>query len=377
MPIDQAVIAAHEAFIAGRAGGCRAFFRFQDLTGANLMKRKLDSIEFIGCDLKESTFTLSSLVTASFYCSSLKGADLRGADLSRADLRGAILRGADLYRANLDGADFRKAVLFKDERDAEFRQSDWVQDQEGDGHDGAVDFRDCSLRGARLSAAKLKGANFSGAMLEGAQLNQADLRDADFSGAVLTGADLQGTRLDGANMTDVVRDPSAESQGRAESLLKKLELSDLYTRSRGEQGQRAVFEGEDLRVLGRACREKGLIGANMRGVCAVGMDFSGASFIGANFTGADLRGVNFTGANLKGVSFRDCNLNHAVFQGADLLSFTGSTGRVFHPSFEGASVHACRFDGARLDHELLKAAIGPVEVHDEVESSQTDAAKAS
>ena len=120
MPIDQAVIAAHEAFIAGRNGGCRAFFRFQDLTGVNLMKRKLDGIEFIGCDLKDSSFALASMVTASFYCSSLKGADLRGSDLSRADLRGAILRGADLYRANLDGADFRKAVLYKDERDKEF-----------------------------------------------------------------------------------------------------------------------------------------------------------------------------------------------------------------------------------------------------------------
>ena len=87
MPIDQAVIAAHEAFIAGRNGGCRAFFRFQDLTGVNLMKRKLDGIEFIGCDLKDSSFALASMVTASFYCSSLKGADLRGSDLSRADLR--------------------------------------------------------------------------------------------------------------------------------------------------------------------------------------------------------------------------------------------------------------------------------------------------
>ncbi|MBL4544497.1 MAG: pentapeptide repeat-containing protein [Oceanicaulis sp.] len=69
---------------------------------------------------------------------------------------------ADLYRANLDGADFRKAVLYKDERDAEFKHNDWLIDAEGDGRDGAVDFRDCTLRGARLSAAKLKGADFSG-----------------------------------------------------------------------------------------------------------------------------------------------------------------------------------------------------------------------
>jgi uncharacterized protein YjbI with pentapeptide repeats len=353
MPLDLSVISAHEAFIAGRAGGCRAFFRFQDLAGSNLMKRKLNGIEFIGCDLSKSNFALTSLVTASFYCSSLRRADLRGADLSRADLRGAILRGADLYRANLDGADFRKAVLYKDERDAEFKQNDWVMDTEGDGRDGAVDFRDCTLRGARLSAAKLKGADFSGAMLDGAKLNQADLRDANFEGAVLTGADLDGTRLEGANMERVVRDPAAEAMARAEELQKRLEQSDLYTRSRGEQGQRANFEGEDLRVLGQAFRQKGLIGANLRGVCGVGIDFSGASLIGAVFTGSDLRGANFTGANLKGVNFKDCNLNHAIFKSADLRAFTGNTGRAFLPTFDGASTHAARFEGAMMDHEAL------------------------
>ena len=353
MPLDLSVIAAHEAFIAGRAGGCRAYFRFQDLAGTSLMKRKLDGIEFIGCDLSESSFALASLVTASFYCSSLKRADLRGADLSRADLRGAILRGADLYRANLDGADFRKAVLYKDERDAEFKHNDWLIDAEGDGRDGAVDFRDCTLRGARLSAAKLKGADFSGAMLDGAKLNQADLRDANFEGAVLTGADLNGTRLDGANLEKVVRDPAEAALSRADDLRKMLEMSDLYTRSRGEQGQRGNFEGEDLRVLGQAFREKGLIGANLRGVCAVGMDFSNASLIGAVFAGSDLRGANFTGANLKGVNFKDCNLNHAIFKSADLRAFTGNTGRAFLPAFDGASTHAARFDGAMMDREAL------------------------
>lgn len=353
MPLDLSVIAAHESFIAGRAGGCRAFFRFQDLAGASLMKRKLDGIEFIGCDLRESNFALASLVTASFYCSSLKRADLRGADLSRADLRGAILRGADLYRANLDGADFRKAVLYKDERDAEFKHKDCIIDTECDGRDGAVDFRDCTLRGARLSAAKLKGANFAGALLDGAKLNQADLREANFEGAVLMGADLNGTRLEGAKMEGVVRDPAESSVARAEELLKRLELSDLYTRSRGEQGQRADFEGEDLRVLGRALSQKGLIGANMRGICGVGVDFSGASLIGAAFIGADLRGANFTGANLKGVNFKDCNLNHDIFKSADLRAFTGNTGRAFLPTFDGASTHAARFDGAIMDREAL------------------------
>ncbi|WP_375550096.1 pentapeptide repeat-containing protein [Oceanicaulis alexandrii] len=372
MPLDLSVIAAHELFIAGRAGGCRAFFRFQDLAGASLMKRKLDGIEFIGCDLSESNFALTSLVTASFYCSSLKRADLRGADLSRADLRGAILRGADLYRANLDGADFRKAVLYKDERDAEFKHNDWLMDAEGDGRDGAVDFRDCTLRGTRLSAAKLKGADFSGAMLDGAKLNQADLRDANFEGAVLTGADLNGTRLDGANMERVVRDPAAEAMARVEELQQRLEQSDLYTRSRGEQGQRGNFEGEDLRVLGQAFRQKGLIGANLRGVCGVGLDFSGASLIGAVFTGSDLRGANFTGANLKGVNFKDCNLNHAIFKSADLRAFTGNTGRAFLPAFDGASTHAARFEGAMMDREAL--GLTPAEDTVSVSSSKPEEA---
>lgn len=340
---------AHEAFAAGKPGGCRAFFRMQRMAGLRLLKRQLDGIEFVGCDLNGSHFTLSSLKTASFYCCNLTRVDLRGADLTRADMRGAVLRGADLYRANLDGADLRKAVLVTEDCDKEFASFAWLAEEDQGPRDGAVDFRDCALRGAKFSSAKLKGADFSGALLEGADLSNADLRGASFRGAVMTGVKVGGALLEGADMQGALRDPGEDAIARRAELLHAVELSDIYTRTHGKEGVRASFAGEDLRVLDKALVRKGLIGANMRGVCGVGVDFTGASLVGAMFHGADLRGANFTGALLHGVSFRDCNLKHAIFSKADLRAFEGAGGRRFEPSFEGADVTSARFDQAQFD----------------------------
>ena len=68
---------------------------------------------------------------------------------------------------------------------------------------GAIQLKDCDLRGVDLSGAELSGANLTrcdlrGARLVGARLCGADLEGADLSGADLTNADLSGAFLSAA-----------------------------------------------------------------------------------------------------------------------------------------------------------------------------------
>ncbi|MFT5680634.1 MAG: DMSO/TMAO reductase YedYZ molybdopterin-dependent catalytic subunit [Myxococcota bacterium] len=71
-------------------------------------------------------------------------------------------------------------------------------------HDiGAINLKDCDLRGVDLAGANLTGCNLtrcdlSGANLSGANLEGADLEGADFSGADLTDANLSHTFLSAA-----------------------------------------------------------------------------------------------------------------------------------------------------------------------------------
>ena len=68
---------------------------------------------------------------------------------------------------------------------------------------GAIQLKNCDLRGIDLAGADLRGANLTrcdlrGASLRGADLTGADLEGADLSGADLTDADLSGTFLSAA-----------------------------------------------------------------------------------------------------------------------------------------------------------------------------------
>ena len=349
------LILAHERFVRGQAGGCRAHFRFEKLPGLILRKRTLDGIEFVGCDLPRTQLLLTSLKCASLYCSNLRDSDLRATDLTRADLRGAILRGADLYRAKLDGADFRKAVLIKSERDGVFASFGQNFDDESDVPDGAVDFRNCSMKGARLNQAKFKGADFSGAILDRADLSGADLRGSKFDGAVLTGVQMEGALLEGSSMEDVLQDSDATALARAKQLLDLVEVSHAYTQSHGKNGARANLDAADLRPLGDSLAGKGLVGASFREACGVGVNFARSVLVGAVFDGADLRGARFDGADLRGCSFKSCSLNHAVFDNANLQSFSGGTGRNFPPNFNDATLHSARFNGTVFDDDSCLA----------------------
>ena len=207
----QDIIAAHEMFARGKPGGCKAFFRFATLRKIVLQRRNLEDIQFIGCDLRLARLALSNFRFASFYGSKLDQADFRGCDLTRADMRGVSLQGAQLYAARMDEADFRRASLVEIDDDERWQYRTADNGKAGGFVPSVVDFRDCSMRGARLNGAKLQGADFSGAILEGADLSGANLLDASFDDAVLTDVDLENTILSPDALQGALWAPSPEA----------------------------------------------------------------------------------------------------------------------------------------------------------------------
>lgn len=352
------LIAAHEDFVRGRMGGCRAVFRFADLPGVKIAKRALEGIHFIGCNLTGARMAGADLRFASLYCSNLERADLQQADLTRADMRGVSLRGTRLNGACLDEADFRQAELVRMEEEDEFRRHvvgrttpDATPDEMA-----SVDFSHCSMKGARLNGARLQGANFTDAILEDVDLSGANLLGARFNGAVMTGVMLANTRLDADALAHAVSDPSPAARDKAPDLKARIRAGTAWTRSDGAEGAVPRFDGTDLRVCGREFCGSALAAASFRDCCAIGVDFSGAQLVGTTFDGADLRGANFTGADLRGASFRNCKLAHTRFIQCDLRSLAGAEGRRFAPRFDGSAVALARFGTCRTDSETQHAA---------------------
>ncbi|GLK52248.1 pentapeptide repeat-containing protein [Maricaulis virginensis] len=347
------LIAAHEDFAQGVPGGCRAVFRFDALRDLRLLRRKLEGIQFIGCDLSGGRFAESDLRFASFYCSRLEQCDFRGSDLTRADLRGVSLRGTRLNGARLDEADFRSAELARIDEDERFvRHVVHADRQTHDGADGlvaSVDFSHCSLKGARLNGARLQGADFSDAILSEADLSGANLLGARFNGAIMTGVALANTRLDADALSGALQDPTSAAHDARPGLQASIRAGNLWTLTQGREGEVPRFDGEDLRVCGRDFSGVALAGASLRNCCAVGVPFTGARLIGAVFDGADLRDADFTGADLRGVSFRNCKLAHARFSSCDLRSLEGSGGRRFAPRFEGSAPELAWFFRCETD----------------------------
>jgi len=350
---NEELIAAHEDFAQGVPGGCRAVFRFDALRDLRLLRRKLEGIQFIGCDLSGGRFAESDLRFASFYCSRLEQCDFRGSDLTRADLRGVSLRGTRLNGARLDEADFRSAELARiDEEERFVRHIVHNERQTHDGADGlvaSVDFSHCSLKGARLNGARLQGADFSDAILSEADLSGANLLGARFDGAIMTGVSLANTRLDANALSGALQDPTSKAHDVRPGLQDRIRAGNLWTLTHGCEGEVPRFDGEDLRVCGRDFSGTALAGASFRNCCAVGVPFTGARLIGAVFDGADLRDADFTGADLRGASFRNCKLAHARFSGCDLRSLEGSGGRRFAPRFDGSAPELAWFSRCETD----------------------------
>lgn len=107
-----------------------------DLSGVNLTRANLASVELKVADFTGANLTRASLARAVLTDSTFKGADLNGTFLSGSDLRGADLSGLTLIDTMLWKADLRGA-----------------------------DLRGTDLSNARLIEVKLDGAKMEGAIL--------------------------------------------------------------------------------------------------------------------------------------------------------------------------------------------------------------------
>lgn len=349
----EALVAAHEAFVAGRRGGRRAAFNFIVAAGYNCDRRILADGRFDGADFRGASFVETDLSRASLFCANLSRCDFRRARMRRADLRGATLSGANLSGANLDEADLRAAVLFARDDTHGIRWAggrsgateasfDNAGPSEAEAH--SVDFSNCSLAGASLRDANLKNADFSGANLSGVDLRGARLEGARFQAAILSGVDLTRLSIGPSALKTCVLDPSPEACARVGEVERELDRAHDWVATRG---QPANLEGFDLRPAAHLFRERLLAGLHAKGATAIGVDFTGAQLQGASFEGADLRAANFTRADLRGVSFLNANLAHAVFTEANLSELDLHSGLRL----------ATRFDGAVLDGTGLRAKI--------------------
>jgi uncharacterized protein YjbI with pentapeptide repeats len=318
--LDQ-FLAAHERFQRREPRGRRAVMKFLSARGLDFSRRLLADADFTGADLREARLVLANFERAALYCADLRSADARGANLHRADLRGCCLRDANLSGARLDQADMREAILAREDQEKEIHLGGWSGGPRGRKSRYqalAVDFTNCSMKGAKLAQSKLKGANFSGALLKGADLSGAVLDGARFDGAVLIDVDMTGASIDPAALANCVLPPSQSALQRIDELKGRLAAADRWRVTDGAEGRPAVLDREDLRILGAVFETARLTALSARHVCAIGVSFKGAQLQAANFEGADLRDADFSGADLRGACLRDANLSHARFKGADL-----------------------------------------------------------
>lgn len=324
------------------ANGKRADLRFVKAPGINLSRRRLDEIELSGANLSGANLEGAELNRALLSCTDLTKANLTRASLKRADLRGARIQGASFEYADMDGADFRQSTIaFMD------KNSQWTVRGKDENHSTTVSFANCSLKGAKLNNANLKDARFDGAFLNGASFGGATLGNASFDGAILIGVNLAELRLPRDRLKNSITEPGPELQARLPQLIAILESAQVWAESGGVKGAPANLEGEDLRLLAKAMRNRKLTGIKCTKSAAVGADFTGCELQAANFDGADLRCAIFVGADLRGASFIGANLSHADFSQANLLSLVLTRGTTLVTSFDGAVLDRANFHQAQ------------------------------
>lgn len=343
----EGMVRLHEAYLAGRPGAVRALPRYVVAHRMRCDGRLLIEADFTGADLTGSIFIGGDLSRAAFYCATLAKCDFRNARLVRADLRGASFAGAKLEGAVLDEADLRAAVLCVVDETGGLRRLGAGAKVAGASLDGArldevvghaVDFSNCSLRGAKLRNANLKNADFSDANLTGADLVGAKLAGATLTGAILCGVEVTRLGLSAQALAGCVVDPSPAALARLDEIREELDQAELWAKTDGAKGRPARLDGADLRPAQGFFRERVLAGFTAKNLMAIGVDFSLAQLQGANFDGADLRGADFTGADLRGASFKGAKLSHARFVNADLGALPLSGGASRPISFDGASL---------------------------------------
>lgn len=343
----NAVMAAHDRYLHRLSGGARAKLSHAKLDGLNLANRDLTEADFAGASLVGANVSGSNLESASFYCGDLRNCDLRSSRLPRADLRGASFNGARLTFALLDGADLRAATMM-------FSGPGGISIISRDKTKGgpAVDFSNCSLKGASFGNAKLEGANFSGALLQGATFKGARLSNVVFKGAVLTGVNLKELAVPAEALEGCISDPKPLSQEETDAMASRIAEHQRWAETAGREGTPLVLDGQDLRPLQDLLAGRTLTGLSARNAMAIGLDLSAAQLQAAKFDGTDLRDVDFSGADLRGASMRAATLTHARFDKADLRHLILNNGTQLRPDFTGAAIAPGQFFGATSDEPL-------------------------
>ena len=339
----EAIVRAHELFVARAPGGRRACFLSYNLSGVDLANRTLSEADFSGAVLYGANLRFSNLQGANLYCADMRNIDGRCANFSQADMRGATLNGSNLSHALLDHADLRAGRLAQ--------QGLWEAKEvvHREGSATGVDFSLCSLRGASFEHSNLKGANFNGAVIHATKFKGARLNNATFEGAVLTEIDLSELAVPASALKNCVLPPTPETVAAVPHLLAKLQAHQRWVDSDGRLGNSAVIDGADLRPIGDHIGRFKLTAISARGVIAAGVDFSSTELQGADFEGADLRGASFEGTDLRGANFHDARVNHAKFAAADLRSLQLRSGGQRPCDFTGAELSAEQIAGAIVD----------------------------
>lgn len=364
------IIAAHERYLDGKAGGRLAVLKFVDLSGLDLHKRRLDDADFTGSVFEGSCLIRTRLERAILFGCDLRRADMRGAYLKRADLRGATMKGANLSLADLTQTDFREgriAIPHPDKGLQAVRHEIRAGELEEVNFSGArldlsqfdnaaafrADFTDCSMRGARLNGANLKDANLSGAILDGAEVVGTNLEGARLTGAVLTGVDVDKALISKTDFSGCLRSPDAASLERAEQMLAAALGHQAFALSGGKEGRPAALDGEDLRAIGDRLKGAHLTAISFRGACMVGLNLSGAELQGVCFENADLRGANFADADLRGARLAGANLTKAVLVGAQMGPLPLGGDRSAPVSLSGARLRYADLRKADLTQAVL------------------------
>ena len=337
-----AAIKAHECYVRREPNGRRADLKFIKVPGVNLSKRRLDEIEFSGANLSKANLEGAILDRAVLYCADLCGANFSQTSLKQADLRGVRIHGTSFEHADMDRADFRQSTIARVSG-----SSSWSVGGRDKNHSTTVSFMNCSLKGAKLNNANLKDASFDGALLNGASFQGTTLGNASFEGAVLIGVNLAELRVPPDRLKNCITEPGPELKARLPELIAILEKAQVWARTNGREGAPANLEGEDIRLLAGAMRNRKLTGIRCAKTRAVGADFSACELQAANFDGADLRSAIFIDADLRGASFRGANLVHADFSRANLLPLVLKSGVALTPDFEGALLDRANFREAQ------------------------------
>lgn len=336
---------AHSRFLDRRPGGARALLASAKMSELDISRRRLGEADFSGADLTGACFRQSNLQRATLFCADLRHTDLSHCDLKYSDLRGACLAGADLSFSKLDGADLRTAVMLR--RDADGCYTRTLKPEKA--HvDGGVDFSNCSMIGASLNDVNLMGANFRNAILSGVTFKRAKLVDVNLNGAVLTNVNIAELPFSAAEMKTCVFDPTPQAVARIPILREKLSMHELWFATNGKDGEPALLDGEDIRLLGNNFRNRKLTAIVARGAVALGVDFSNCELQGANFENADLREAKFDGADLRGAVFCGAKLAHASFDNADLRTLLLPNGAPKPIDLAGADFAKTQFQRALL-----------------------------